>query len=116
MYKGTAAEKFLDKITGGGIQKINKKLFGKEGVQSLAETTRNATYALLELGDNPFVKANFEQRLASYIKASDIKSVEQVPQEAIDFAWEEAMKATYKKQKQAYFNAYAQSNWKNPYS
>lgn len=96
MYKGTHFEKWLDKITGDGIQKLNVKLFGKQGVQSGLETIRNATYKMLDLGDSPFVKENFVERLGSYIHAQGIKNVEDVPDEAIEMAWEEAMKATYK--------------------
>jgi len=96
MYKGTAVSKWINKMTNGGIEKANEKLFGKKGVESLAETIRNATYKALDLGDKPFVKENFIERLGSYIKAQGINSVEDVPDEAIQMAWEEAMKATYK--------------------
>lgn len=96
MYKGTYFEKWLDKVTGDGIQKLNIKLFGKQGVQSGLETIRNATYKMLDLGDSPFVKENFVERLGSYINAQGIKNIEDVPDEAIEMAWEEAMKATYK--------------------
>lgn len=113
MYKGTIAEKWFDRITGkafnkiaellkkdirieGGIQAANKKLYGKEGVQSALETIRNTTYKMLDLGDTPFVRENFIERLGSYINAQGIKSASEVPEEAIATAWEEAMKATYK--------------------
>ena len=96
IYKGTALEKWINNVTGGGIEKINKKLFGKEHVKSGMETLRNATYKLLELGDDPFVKENFIQRMGSYMKASGITNAADVSDEAIQMAWEEAMKATYK--------------------
>lgn len=96
MYKGTAVEKWINKVTNGGIEKVNEKLFGKKGVESLAETIRNTTYKALELGDNPFVKENFIERLGSYIKAQGYKTIDEIPDEAIQTAWEEAMKATYK--------------------
>lgn len=96
MYKGTRLEKWLDNITDGGIQKINEILFGKKGVQSGLETVRNATYKMLDLGDSPFVKENFVERLGSYINAQKIKNLDDIPDEAIEMAWEEAMKATYK--------------------
>ena len=96
MYKGTALSKWIDNATGGGIQKVNEKLFGKKGVQSGLETIRNATYKLLDLGDSPFVKENFVERLGSYIKAQGISDIKDIPQEAIQTAYEEAMKATYK--------------------
>ena len=96
VFKGSPVSKFIDKMTGGGIQKANEYLFGVKGVQSTAETIRNATYKLLDLGDRPFVKENFIERLGSYIAAQGYKNAAQVPEEAIMMAWEEAMKATYK--------------------
>lgn len=96
VFKGTAAEKWIDKVTNGGIQKANEVLFGKKGVQSVPETIRNATYKLLDIGDRPFIKENFIERLGSYIAATGTKSIDDIPDEAIDMAWEEAMKATYK--------------------
>jgi hypothetical protein len=96
MYKGTPVSKWIDKVTNGGIQKVNEKLFGKKGVQSGLETIRNATYKMLDLGDSPFVKENFVERLGSYIKAQGIKNIDDIPEEAIHTAWEEAMKPTYK--------------------
>lgn len=96
MFKGTPISKWINKLTNGGIEKVNSKLFGKEGVESGLETIRNATYKMLDLGDSPFVKENFVERLGSYIHANKIKSVDAVPDEAIQTAWEEAMKATYK--------------------
>ena len=96
MYKGTAVEKWINKMTNGGIEKVNEKLFGKKGVESLAETLRNTTYKALDLGDQPFVKENFIERLGSYINAQGLKSIDEIPDDAIELAWEEAMKATYK--------------------
>lgn len=119
MFKGTAVERWIDKVSGdainkaakflndanivknnvnvdGGIQALNKKLFKKEGVQSGLETIRNTTYKALDLGDKPFVKENFVERLGSYIKAQGIKNIDDIPDDAIELAWEEAMKATYK--------------------
>lgn len=119
MFKGTAAAKWFDKFSGdainklakfldekniikndvnvkGGIQALNSKLYGKDNVQSVLETIRNTTYKALDLGDRPFVKENFIERLGSYINAQGIKSIDDVPEEAIQTAWEEAMKATYK--------------------
>lgn len=96
MFKGTAVSKWINKVTNGGIEKMNKTLFNKEGVESGLETIRNATYKMLDLGDSPFVKENFVERLGSYINAQNIKSIDDIPDEAIQMAWEEAMKATYK--------------------
>lgn len=120
MYKGTRVGKFIDKwvgtkitkaasfldrktplknnidLTGGLIPAFNEKAFGKKGVQSSLETIRNATYKMLDLGDSPFVKENFVERLGSYINAQKIKNLDDIPDEAIELAWDEAMKATYK--------------------
>lgn len=96
MFKGTPVSRWINKVTNGGIEKVNKKLFDKEGVESGLETIRNATYKMLDLGDSPFVKENFVERLGSYIHANKIKNIEDVPDDAIQMAWEEAMKATYK--------------------
>jgi hypothetical protein len=96
VFKGTFVSKWINKLTNGGIEKVNKRLFGKEGVESGLETIRNATYKMLDLGDSPFVRENFIERLGSYIHAQGIKDVSEVPDEAIQTAWEEAMKATYK--------------------
>jgi len=114
IYKGTFLDHWIDDMTGrgiekfakrfldkdikvdGGIQALNKVAFGKEGVRSPLETFRNLTYKLLDLGDSKFVKENFVERLGSYIHAQGINSVKDIPDEAIQIAWEEAMKATYK--------------------
>lgn len=102
MFKGTGLEKWIDKMTGNGLQRLNAAAFGKNGVQSIPETIRNATYKALDLGDSPFVKENFIERLGSYIKAQGYKSVDEIPDEAIETAWEAAMKATYKDESWAY--------------
>lgn len=119
MYKGTAAEKFIDRWSGnafnsisdalyeagkinnnphikGGIQALNKKLFKKDDVQSVLETIRNTTYKLLDVTDSPFVKENFVERLGSYLNAQGITNIKDIPDAAVDIAWNEAMKATYK--------------------
>ena len=96
VFKGTPVSHWINKVTNGGIEKVNKKLFGKEGVESGLETVRNATYKALELGDTPFVRENFVERLGSYINAKGIKNINDIPDDAIQVAWEEAMKATYK--------------------
>ena len=96
VFKGTPVSRWINRVTNGGIEKVNKKLFGKEGVESGLETVRNATYKALELGDTPFVRENFVERLGSYINARGIKNINDIPDDAIQVAWEEAMKATYK--------------------
>jgi len=88
--------KWIDKMTDGGIQKLNEKL-GSDANKSTMETLQNLTYWLMgDLGDTPFVKKNFVNRLASYMKAQGIENVEDVPDDAIAIATQEALKATFK--------------------
>lgn len=100
IFKNNAISDTVDKglkaVFGKGLTDANKALSGKEGITSFMETARNLTYKLLDLGDSPFVKENFVARLGSYINAQNIKSVDDIPDEAIQLAYEEAMKATYK--------------------
>jgi histone H3/H4 len=95
-FLSDAVDKGLKKVFGKGSTDLNKALSGKEGITSGMETLRNLTYKALDVGDTPFVKENFISRLGSYINAQGIKSVDEVPDEAIQIAYEEAMKATYK--------------------
>ena len=119
MYKGTAAEKFIDDWMGDvfnrvsdalynsgktksnphittPLQELNSRLYKKDEVQSVLETIRNTTYKLLDVTDSPFVKENFVERLGSYLNAQGIKSIDDIPDDAIRVAWNEALKATYK--------------------
>ena len=95
VFKGSPVSKIFDRIFPGAIEKANKAM-GKNVDDSLLETVRNFTYYLLEKGDEPFVKNNFVNRLASYMKVQGIKRIEDVPEDAILLATEEAMKATFK--------------------
>ena len=88
--------KWVDNLTNGGVQKLNEKL-GAAGNKSTMETLQNFTYWLMgDFGDTPFVRKNFENRLASYMKAQGINKIEDVPDEAIAIATQEALKATFK--------------------
>ena len=88
--------KWVDNLTNGGVQKLNEKL-GATGNKSTMETLQNFTYWLMgDFGDTPFVRKNFENRLASYMKAQGINKIEDVPDEAIAIATQEALKATFK--------------------
>lgn len=95
IFKGSVVSKAFDRIFPGAIEKANKAM-GKNVDDSLLETARNFTYYLLEKGDEPFVKNNFVNRLASYMKAQGIKSIDEIPEDAIMLAKEEALKATFK--------------------
>lgn len=95
VFKGSVASKAFDAIFPGAIEKANKAM-GKNVDDSLLETARNFTYYLLEKGDEPFVKKNFINRLASYMKAQGIKSIDEIPEDAIMLAKDEALKATFK--------------------
>lgn len=88
--------RWIDNKTNGGIQKLNERL-GADGNQSTMETLQNFTYWLMgDFGDTPFVKKNFENRLASYMKAQNIDNIKDVPDDAIALAIEESLKATFK--------------------
>ena len=88
--------KWIDNLTDGGIQKLNERL-GANGNQSTMETLTNFTYWLMgDFGDTPFVKKNFVNRLASYMKAQGIDNIDDVPDDAISIATQEALKATFK--------------------
>ena len=102
----------IDKTTGGAVSKfmditgiknidslmnvINNKTAHHDINHSLLETVRNFTYWTLgEFGDTPFVKLNFQQKLASYIEANGITNIEDIPQDAISLCVQEANKATF---------------------
>lgn len=88
--------RWIDEKTNGGLQRLNESL-GSDGNQSTAETLQNLTYWLMgDFGDTPFVKKNFVNRLASYMKAQGITNIDDVPDDAINIAIEEALKATFK--------------------
>lgn len=107
-----AGDKLLETIP--GLKKVNDtaidlgnkalKKIGSEGAYdamdanvSVLENYRQAIYGSLSgLEDNPFVKENFVNRLASYIEAQGIKSLDDIPEEALDIARAEAVKATFK--------------------
>lgn len=95
VFRGSPISKVFDKIFPGAIERANRAM-GKNVDDSLLETARNFTYYLLERGDEPFVKNNFVNRLASYMKAQGIKNLDEIPEEAITLAKDEALKATFK--------------------
>ena len=95
VFKGGVVSNFINKLTGNGIEKLNAKL-GKENAGSALELMRNAAYSALEVTDSPFVRENFISRLGSYMRVKGITDVKDVPDEAINVALEEALKATYK--------------------
>lgn len=55
--------------------------------KGILENTRQLTYGLLELGDAGFVDKFFRDRLASYIEARGIKSVNDVPPRPLQQRW-----------------------------
>jgi len=60
------------------------------------EATRKFTYKLLEMGDTPFFKNAYTDRLASFAQARNIKDFSKLPKEAFETALKEAEEATYK--------------------
>ena len=88
--------KTLNTLTNGKLQNVVDRL-DKSMTGSFMENLRRFDYFLLgEVEDNPFVKNNFVNRLASYMNAQGIKSAEDVPNDAIQTAYQEALKATFK--------------------
>lgn len=88
---GEAGNKFLKKI---GSEDAYAAM--DSDISSL-ENFRQLIYGSLSgLEDNPFVKKNFEDRLASYIQAQGIKDINDIPPEAYDLARSEALRATFK--------------------
>lgn len=94
----SAIDKVMNKITGGRISETYfKDLLGEKMTGSILENLRQFDYYLLgTVEDDPFVKQNFVNRLASYMKAQGIKNIDDVSEEAIDIARMEALKATFK--------------------
>lgn len=86
----------VNSLTGGKLQDIVDNL--DDSVKgSVLENLRRFDYYLLgEIEDNPFVKANFVNRLASYMKAQGINDIDSVSNDAIQTAYQEALKATFK--------------------
>lgn len=83
-------------LTGGKLENLVNTL-DKSMTNSVLENLRKFDYWLLgEVEDNPFVKKNFSNRLASYMKAQNITDINAVPNEAVQIAYQEALKATFK--------------------
>ena len=93
----------LDRVTGGylnektGIVDSMKDFSENQVTGSILENLRRFNYLLLgEIEDTPFVKQNFVNSLSNYLAANNITSIDDVPQEAINLAYDEALKATFK--------------------
>lgn len=86
----------INTLTNGKMQKLVDSL-DKNMTGSALENLKRLDYWLLgAVEDDPFVKKNFTNRLASYMKAQGINAVEDVPNEAVQIAYQEALKATFK--------------------
>ena len=91
-----SATSFANNITGGRLQKLVDTL-DESLTGSVMENLRKFDYYLLgAVEDDPFVKSNFKNRLASYMKAQGINAIDDVPDEAVQIAYQEALKATFK--------------------
>ena len=93
----------LDRVTGGylnektGIVDSMRDFSENQVTGSTLENLRRFNYLLLgEIEDTPFVKQNFVNSLSNYLAANNITSIDDVPQEAINLAYDEALKATFK--------------------
>lgn len=88
--------KVANMVAGGRLDNLISKV-DKSMTDSVMENLRKFDYWLLgEVEDNVFVKENFSNRLASYMKAQRISSIDAVPNEAVQIAYQEALKATFK--------------------
>lgn len=86
----------LNNLTGGRLQNLVNTV-DDSMTNSVMENLRRFDYWLLgAVEDDPFVKSNFSNRLASYMKAQGINTLEDVPNDAIQTAYQEALKATFK--------------------
>jgi hypothetical protein len=86
----------LNSLGGEKLQKLASQL-DDSLTGSFTENLRNFDYYLLSaVEDDPFVKKNFVNRLASYMKAQNITDAANVPDDAIALATQEALKATFK--------------------
>lgn len=70
----------------------DKRVYTNEALES----TRKLTYKLLEMGDIPFYRKAYINRLASYAQAKGIKNFADLPEDAFKTARREAEQATYK--------------------
>jgi hypothetical protein len=85
----SGANKYNENLT---LNMPDKRVFKNNAL----DATRRLNYKLLELGDTPFFKNAYVDRLASYAQAKGIKDFSQLGQEAFDIAKKEAEQATYK--------------------
>lgn len=86
----------INNLTNGKMQKLVDAL-DENMTGSTLENLKRLDYWLLgAVEDDPFVKKNFSNRLASYMKAQNITNAADVPNEAIQIAYQEALKATFK--------------------
>ena len=86
----------LNGLTNGKFQNIVDGL-DESMTGSIQENLRRFDYWLLgAVEDDPFVKKNFSNRLASYMKAQGISDMADVPNDAVQMAYQEALKATFK--------------------
>jgi hypothetical protein len=100
-YKNTARDYFeankKDLLEGNkynenpSLNMANKRVF-----KGPLESVRQFNYRLLDLGDVPFFKNAYVDRLASFAQARGISDFSKLPQEAFDTALKEAQQATYK--------------------
>lgn len=77
---------------------LAKALSGATGaeIHNVLEGARQLTYSMLEWGDAPFVMSAYQDSLAQIMAARGVTSAEGITQEMTDFAFANAMEATYK--------------------
>lgn len=79
----------------GPLTKAASKLTDKD-MHNLMENARNLAYKCLELGDAPFVLKAYEDSLAQICEARGVTDASKITAEMRDFAFANAMEATYK--------------------
>jgi len=96
----SGANKFQE---GMSLRMPDKRVFRKSRIGEkfgkdidVLEKTRKLNYKLLQWGDNPFYKAAYVDRIASYAQSKGIKDFSKLEQEAFDIAEREAQQATYR--------------------
>lgn len=86
----------VNRLSGGRLEKL-VEMADESMTGSIMENLRKFDYWLLgDIEDDIFVKKNFSNRLASYMRAQGINNIDDVPAEAIGISYDEALKATFK--------------------
>lgn len=85
------------------LNMLDKRVFRKSRIGEklgldidVLEKTRRLNYRLLQMGDDPFFKNAYIDRIASFAQSKGIKDFKELPEEAFTIAKQEALESTYK--------------------